>query len=72
LKLFAKQKVNAQLPIISGGHKDFVYLAVDDKVLLDKRTASVAEKSEHDPELNLRKVYDFADGNAFGRDRLYS
>lgn len=46
--------------IISGGHKDFVYLAVDDKVLLDKRTASVAEKSEHDPELNLRKVYDFA------------
>ncbi len=46
--------------IIAGGHKDFVYIADGENILLDKRNSTVAEETEQSLELNLRKVYDFA------------
>lgn len=46
--------------IISGGHTNFVYVAHNDEVLLNKQAAASSEKNQSDPELNLRKVYDFA------------
>lgn len=46
--------------IIAGGHTTFVYVARNEDVLLNKQTAASEETSEQVPELNLRKVYDFA------------
>ena len=46
--------------IISGGHTCFVYEARNGNVLLDERISAVAEDSEEDGSLSLRKVYDFA------------
>lgn len=46
--------------IISGGHTCFVYEARNGSVLLDERISAVAEESEEDGSLSLRKVYDFA------------
>lgn len=46
--------------IIAGGHTTFVYVARNEDVLLNKQTAASEEISEQVPELNLRKVYDFA------------
>ena len=46
--------------IISGGHTCFVYEARNGHVLLDERISAVAEESEEDGSLSLRKVYDFA------------
>lgn len=46
--------------IIAGGHTTFVYVARNEDVLLNKQTAASEETSERVPELNLRKVYDFA------------
>ena len=46
--------------IISGGHTCFVYEARNGNVLLDERISAVAEESEEDGSLSLRKVYDFA------------
>lgn len=46
--------------IISGGHTCFVYEARNGNVLLDERISAVAEESEEDGPLSLRKVYDFA------------
>ena len=46
--------------IISGGHTCFVYGARNGNVLLDERISAVAEESEEDGSLSLRKVYDFA------------
>ena len=46
--------------IISGGHTCFVYDARNGNVLLDERMSAVAEESEEDGSLSLRKVYDFA------------
>lgn len=46
--------------IISGGHTCFVYEARNGSVLLDERISAVAEESEEDDALSLRKVYDFA------------
>ena len=46
--------------IISGGHTCFVYEARNGNVLLDERISAVAEESEEDGSLYLRKVYDFA------------
>ena len=45
--------------VIAGGHTTFVYIATDEKVLLDKQTAN-EEEEDASLELNLRKVYDFA------------
>ena len=46
--------------IISGGHTNFIYVACDENVLLNKQTTVSCEASEKDIELTLRKVYDFA------------
>lgn len=46
--------------IIAGGHTSFVYVARDGEVLLDKQAVSGEEEEEAVPDLNLRKVYDFA------------
>lgn len=46
--------------IIAGGHTDFVYEAVDGRVLSDKRTASAGEEEQQDVDLTLRRVWEFA------------
>jgi L-cysteine desulfidase len=46
--------------IISGGHTNFVYLAKDDNVMIDKRHKSAECGEEEDIKLNMRMVYDFA------------
>ncbi len=51
---------NRATAIIAGGHTSFVYVARNGEVLLDKQTVSGEEEEEAVPDLNLRKVYDFA------------
>ena len=46
--------------VIAGGHPAFVYLERDGELLLDKRTASVAEEEAGEVPLTLRRVWDFA------------
>ena len=46
--------------VISGGHTNFVYLALDGEVLCDNRVATAEVESEDGVVLSLRKVYDFA------------
>ena len=46
--------------VIAGGHTAFVYIATDEKVLLDKQQTANEEEEDASLELNLRKVYDFA------------
>ena len=46
--------------IIAGGHTTFVYLKSGDEVLLDEQYGSAAEECSDEPQLTLRKVYDFA------------
>ena len=46
--------------IISGEHTNFVYLAKEGTILLDKRQNSREEKADEDIRLNLRIVYDFS------------
>jgi L-cysteine desulfidase len=46
--------------IISGGHTRFVFVEKDGEVLLDKQAAADNCADCPEPELNLRKVYDFA------------
>lgn len=46
--------------IISGGHTNFIYISHNSNVILNKQTTSTSEEELHEPELNLRKVYDFA------------
>lgn len=53
----ANHRANA---IIAGGHTNFVYVASDDKIILDKYQKITGEEKEISLELNLRKVYDFA------------
>lgn len=46
--------------IIAGGHTDFVYEAVDGRVVCDKRTASAGEEEQQAVDLTLRRVWEFA------------
>lgn len=47
--------------IIAGGHTSFVYQAKNNEVLLDKQLTSDKRLTDEDlPDLNMRKVYDFA------------
>lgn len=46
--------------VIAGGHTTFIYIAKDENILLDKQQAMNEEEEDTAPELNLRKVYDFA------------
>lgn len=63
-KLYIKVRCEAgenwATAVIAGGHTSFVYVARNGEVLLDKQTASGEEEEEAIPDLNLRKVYDFA------------
>lgn len=51
---------HAALAVIAGGHTNFVRIVRDGEVLLDAATGSSAEAASTDPELTLRKVWDFA------------
>ena len=46
--------------IIACGHTNFIYVALNNQVLLNKQTTSTCNEDAKKPELNLRKVYDFA------------
>lgn len=46
--------------IIAGGHTNFVYVAKDGEIMLDKQTATEASGESRDVQLNFKKVYDFA------------
>ncbi len=46
--------------IIAGGHTTFVYIAKDDKVLLNNHHQAAFESEEEVLSLTLKKVYDFA------------
>ena len=46
--------------IIADTHTRFVYLSLDDKVLLDLRDGAAAESEEREVPLTLRRVYDYA------------
>jgi len=46
--------------IISGGHTNFVYVARNEEVLLNKQAVTSSEASNDDIALTLQKVYDFA------------
>ena len=46
--------------IISGGHTNFIYVSHNNDVILNKQATSSSEEEQHEPELNLRKVYEFA------------
>ncbi len=46
--------------VIAGGHTDFVFLRVDDDVLLDLRTPGAAGVSDDEVPLSLERVWDFA------------
>lgn len=46
--------------IIAGGHTHFVYISRNDEVLLNEQLDSSHSENNAEPELNLRKVYDFA------------
>lgn len=51
---------NRATAIIAGGHTSFVYVDRNGEVLLDKQAVFGEEEEEAVPDLNLRKVYDFA------------
>ncbi|WP_321424632.1 L-serine ammonia-lyase, iron-sulfur-dependent, subunit alpha [uncultured Bacteroides sp.] len=46
--------------IIAGGHTNFVYVSLGEEVLLNKQQAVQGDETEEEPELSMRKVYDFA------------
>ena len=46
--------------VIAGGHTRFVHLSCGEKVLLDLETGTGGEEDAQAPELDLRRVYDFA------------
>lgn len=46
--------------IISGGHTNFIYIARNEEVLLNKQATAAVEAQTEDVQLSLRKVYDYA------------
>ena len=46
--------------IIAGGHTNFVYLSRNEEILLNKQAAAASDEDVQEPELSLRKVYEFA------------
>ncbi len=48
------------IAIISGGHTNFVYVSRGEEIILNKQESAQGEDTEKEPELCLRKVYDFA------------
>ncbi len=45
---------------IAGGHTHFVHVARNNEVLLDEQTGTETDEQEHELQLNMRKVYEFA------------
>ena len=60
IEVICKAGTKTSKAIIAGGHTTFVYVATDEKVLLDKQHNAGEETEEAPLELTLRKVYDFA------------
>ena len=46
--------------IISGGHTNFIYIARNEEVLLNKQATAAVEAQTEDVQLSLKKVYDYA------------
>ena len=46
--------------IISGTHTNFIFVSKDDQTLFEAQAKSAGAKSDDEPKLTLRKVYDFA------------
>lgn len=46
--------------IIAGGHTHFVHVSHNEEVLLNKQANTACDEEVQTPELNLRRVYDFA------------
>ena len=46
--------------IIAGSHTKFIYLEAPNELLLDEKTHSLRIEEKSEPELNLKKVYDFS------------
>lgn len=46
--------------VIAGGHTNFVYISHGEEVLLNCGQDASSEEADVDPELSMRKVYDFA------------
>jgi L-cysteine desulfidase len=60
IEVICKAGENCATAIISGGHTNFIYIAKDNQVLFEVMDTSSVENDDTTPELNLRKVYDFA------------
>lgn len=48
------------MAIISGGHTNFIYIAYNNKILLDKKQKASVESDDDEIQLTFKKVYDFA------------
>lgn len=46
--------------VIAGGHTNFIYVSRGEEVLLDSQQTTDGEAMDEEPELSMRKVYDFA------------
>lgn len=60
IEVICKTEDKTAKAIIAGGHTTFIYIAKNEQTLLDKQQTVSEEEEEASPELNLRKVYDFA------------
>lgn len=62
IEVICKTEDKTAKAIIAGGHTTFIYIAKNEQTLLDKQQTVSEEEEEEEasPELNLRKVYDFA------------
>lgn len=60
IEIICEQGNDKATAIISGGHTNFVYESINEKVLLDKCGCSAQATEDTKVELSLKKVYDFA------------
>mgnify|MGYP001031961694 FL=1 len=60
IEVICKTEDKTAKAIIAGGHTTFIYIAKNEQTLLDKQQTVSEKEEEASPELNLRKVYDFA------------
>ena len=60
IEVCCEASADKAMAVIAGGHTSFVYEDRNGEVLLNRQTASAESAEAASPELNLRKVYDFA------------
>ncbi len=60
IEVCCEASADKSVAIIAGGHTTFVYIARNEDVRFNKQAAISEETDEQVPDLNLRKVYDFA------------